>query len=1186
MDASAHPHGSQDPLLYEIVVFQEWTASVLRRHGSTVPNSSAASWLDPPSWFRGGSSWSAHHWPAALGWLWGRFASEEWCHLGALRLWRRSCWPQWKMAVRPDCQQWVVLREDDFELYQQVLAGDHGDWPMPRDDDWGGTGGGYVMVHKEGIDPDAEPRLRRVAWSPDLNYVVWTQSDGSVRWFDIRAQALVPHVVASAGLGWSFNPCVGLSFLDPRGDSEGGLDLLVVLEQGQVLLFTLSSGQVRLSDSLDLRSSFPNGLTDATVTNQHGLVIVSGSTGSSRSTLKCARITDEKRLVPFDISWPKIEGLKTSSKSFAYKMALSWNQDQLAVIMSDNSIVVLSVPSFRLISVLPLVDQACHDEVNPQCVKDIPPLPGTPKMAHDFLAWVSNVHWWDDGALAILRVTGSFTILTLNDGSNLLGPLPEFFSLSVEMQNRQENGFLLLEESDSTGSKQRTSFKVLYFHSSSPQELFLRKISEGDFGEAIILARHYHLDTDLVYLEQWRNSSYNKDAVNDCLGKLKSNTSKIVQAITTVPDSLDDMEILLKYGIRWASNADAQEESKLILTNYLERLYLYEKLGRVGQEILTFHEFRQFTMTESVLHFARNGAMEPLLTLLREHWTEIEPKMTYVLLQIPEGVKMSEMEGVLGYLQNRQVPGLDAWLVQRIQSCIARGFAGNAIAIVKVCQSKKIEIPTYLSTLLVCFETLMKRFGVDLLSFDDLDQMSALDLIRIVFLNMDSLHLRQEIEEVLFPLIQQLTSIRPKYLLVQDLNAVLCQHLSSNPPKVWKTLNMLQVLGGSKSSPISQEDVLMMCFQLVDHLKVDDESTMDSIRSLLAVLNKFKDLPGYEAKMKQCRQRALSIEVMIVHEFIPGSMGSDHLVELPLSERDWEVLLCCWTKTLDCDGFLDQLETMLRVHSTMTSLEKMDCVRMFLLKFVDQAFHTTIDKMLVLRHSKAWSKFCRNWEVSLSEEDWSDLAVKSCQLHFKHSPTCQSPSMWCAKSCLNLAAQDKCGDPLVRFWTHLLALCDIVKAKSWTGLVTPMEIFNGCRKNPKRFFTQLCNKVELKERNLKPLLEIAMQMAQAGCPWNEEQLKGEILGNMTRSALTKGQLDLALHLANQIAIGRHSEGGQLCFEVANTVLAAQPRSLVSSGNSIPVNVMSFALNWIPKEDLSDVTNQLIGYTSIDRWEPC
>lgn len=259
---------------------------------------------------------------------------------------------------------------------------------------------------------------------------------------------------------------------------------------------------------------------------------------------------------------------------------------------------------------------------------------------------------------------------------------------------------------------------------------------------------------------------------------------------------------------------------------------------------------------------------------------------------------------------------------------------------------------------------------------------------------------------------------------------------------------------------------------------------------------------------------------------------------------------------------------------------------MFLLKFVDQAFHSTIDKLVTLRHSKAWSKFCQQWDVSLTEEDWSDLAVKSCHLHFKHSPTCQSPSMWCAKSCLSLAAQDKCNDPLVRFWTHLLAICDTVKAKGWSGLVTPMEIFNGCRKNPKRFFAQLCNKVELKHRNLNPLMEIATQMAQAGCPWNEDQLKGEILSNMTRSALKKAQLDLALHLANQIAIGRHAEGGQLCFEVANTILSTQRRSPVSSANSIPVNVMSFALNWIPKEDLNEVTNQLVNYTSNDRWEPC
>ena len=38
--------------------------------------------------------------------------------------------------------------------------------------------------------------------------------------------------------------------------------------------------------------------------------------------------------------------------------------------------------------------------------------------------------------------------------------------------------------------------------STSPEELYARKIGAEEYGEAIMLAQHYGLDTDLVYERQ------------------------------------------------------------------------------------------------------------------------------------------------------------------------------------------------------------------------------------------------------------------------------------------------------------------------------------------------------------------------------------------------------------------------------------------------------------------------------------------------------------------------------------------------------------------------------------------------------------------------------------------------------------------------------------------------------------
>ena len=63
----------------------------------------------------------------------------------------------------------------------------------------------------------------------------------------------------------------------------------------------------------------------------------------------------------------------------------------------------------------------------------------------------------------------------------------------------------------------KRKFSILHIKSTTPEELFERKLNSEEYGEALQLARSYHLDTDLVYQKQWHNKSISKHTITDYL---------------------------------------------------------------------------------------------------------------------------------------------------------------------------------------------------------------------------------------------------------------------------------------------------------------------------------------------------------------------------------------------------------------------------------------------------------------------------------------------------------------------------------------------------------------------------------------------------------------------------------------------------------------------------------------------
>ena len=58
---------------------------------------------------------------------------------------------------------------------------------------------------------------------------------------------------------------------------------------------------------------------------------------------------------------------------------------------------------------------------------------------------------------------------------------------------------------------------MLHIKSTTPEELFERKLNSEEYGEALQLAKRYNLDTDLVYQKQWRSKPISKATITDYL---------------------------------------------------------------------------------------------------------------------------------------------------------------------------------------------------------------------------------------------------------------------------------------------------------------------------------------------------------------------------------------------------------------------------------------------------------------------------------------------------------------------------------------------------------------------------------------------------------------------------------------------------------------------------------------------
>ncbi|XP_060222000.1 NBAS subunit of NRZ tethering complex isoform X3 [Meriones unguiculatus] len=287
-----------------------------------------------------------------------------------------------------------------------------------------------------------------------------------------------------------------------------------------------------------------------------------------------------------------------------FKMSLSPDGSLLAAIHFSGKLSIWAIPSLKQQGVWSQDEQPGYDELNPDW-KLSPEKRKKIKDKESFYPLI-DVNWWADGAVTLARCSGALTVSSAKTLKNLLGKSCEWFEPSPQVTATHDGGFLSLEceiklapkrsrlemrsgeedegEEDSD-SDHEASAKARYFgyikqglylvtemerfapprkrprtitknyrlvslRSTTPEELYQRKIESEEYEEALSLAHTYGLDTDLVYQRQWRKSAVNIASIQNFLSKIKKRSWVLHECLERVPENVDAAKELLQYGLK------------------------------------------------------------------------------------------------------------------------------------------------------------------------------------------------------------------------------------------------------------------------------------------------------------------------------------------------------------------------------------------------------------------------------------------------------------------------------------------------------------------------------------------------------------------------------------------------------------------------------------------------------------
>ena len=439
---------ASEDLLYDILVYREWPQSQDHRSLSISENDAVTR--------SNRSSWSSYLsvWPVAAK-VAGIFDPPQ----EVMKLLHST--PAWKFSLSPDCTLLAVLQESLLEFFSS------------RDNF-------SVSIAKVRMTRDVQPHLRIIEWSPDSSLLVVTSSVGAVDLYDaygflvysVFSQRLPQNEAGNeefGGIESKGYAYAGAFFTDCRVKSRDWLYELILIDyRGTVNSFLLSPSGYQEFSSMKLTSHYKYGVSAVSFSTTHSLLCVAGPLQSQQQSNKDAikgpsafglsvwRLLNEaphyQRVDPHDAAetksgmrWPFYS--RSLEQDHISRLEESPNGDYLCALHISGSISVWRLPGLHQLTLWPLVEQPCHDDMNPSLMQN----PRLKKRKKQFLnqpfKWHAlDVKWWDEQSLVIARLSGGVTIVPLNNlDKNMLGESAEFFAGTSHLSKCFGKGFFVLE---------------------------------------------------------------------------------------------------------------------------------------------------------------------------------------------------------------------------------------------------------------------------------------------------------------------------------------------------------------------------------------------------------------------------------------------------------------------------------------------------------------------------------------------------------------------------------------------------------------------------------------------------------------------------------------------------------------------------------------------------------------------
>uniref|UniRef100_A0A8C5FM34 NBAS subunit of NRZ tethering complex n=1 Tax=Gadus morhua TaxID=8049 RepID=A0A8C5FM34_GADMO len=280
-------------------------------------------------------------------------------------------------------------------------------------------------------------------------------------------------------------------------------------------------------------------------------------------------------------------------KDGVFRMSLSPDGGVLAVIHFSGRLSLWEIPSLRQKAAWSQDQQPGFEEINPEWKTSLEKR----KKIKDKEQYypLMDVNWWSEDMLILARCSGSLTVSSVRSLRNLLGKSCEWFEPSPRLTPAHGGGFLSLEvrrandlrgygdgdsdSDDESSAKARyfgyikqglyyatemerfapprkrprtvlKNYRLVSLRSTTPEELYQRKIDNEEYGEALSLAHAYNLDSDLVYQRQWRKSTVSIASIQDYLSKIRKRSWVLHECAERVPENVDAAKELLQFGLK------------------------------------------------------------------------------------------------------------------------------------------------------------------------------------------------------------------------------------------------------------------------------------------------------------------------------------------------------------------------------------------------------------------------------------------------------------------------------------------------------------------------------------------------------------------------------------------------------------------------------------------------------------